>query len=132
MNIWFQNQNNKMIIFYYIKQFSVLKVFVVRLRESTVKCRRNGRDQQKVFASERCPSCREYSYSKWLKNDRNQHQVSPYRGVHLIESIVTVKGLKNGRNQHQVSPYRGVHLIEIIVTVKGLKNGRNQHQLSTL
>ena len=26
-----------------------------------------------------------------------------YRGVHLIESIVTVKWLKNGRDQHQVS-----------------------------
>ena len=69
---------------------------------------------------------------KGLKNGRNQHQVSPYRGVHLVESIVTVKGLKNGMNQHQVSPYRGVHLVESIVTVKGLENGRNQHQVSTL
>ena len=89
----------------------------------------------------------------------NQHQVSPYRGVHLVESIVTVKGLENGRNQHQVStlkmcpsyreysyskrtekrqePTPGVHLIEVsilesIVTLKRLKNGRNQHQVSTL
>ena len=47
---------------------------------------------------ERCPSHKEYSYSK-----RTYKRQEPTPGVRLIESIVTVKGLKKGRDQHQVS-----------------------------
>ena len=72
----------------------------VRLIENivTVKWLKNGRDQHQVSILEKCPSYREYSYSKMTEKRQG-----PTPGVRLIESIVTVKWLKNGRDQHRVS-----------------------------
>ena len=55
---------------------------------------------------ERCPSHKEYSYSK-----RTLKRQGSTPGVRLIESIVTVKGLKKGQG-----PTPGVCLREVSVS----------------